>query len=169
MKPAFPRLIFPEPPLRLRRQEQRTEIYDEFRRRWLNLSPEEWVRQHVLHHLRQGAGYPANRIAVEFALKLQTLQKRADIVVFGPGNKAWMIVECKAASVKLTQDVFDQAARYNLVLDVPFLVITNGLELIAASVHPQQMAFLEALPKYPTSPPILPAEPDEHPAGNADH
>ena len=115
------------------------------------LTPEEWVRQHVLNYLHQHLAYPRNRIAVEVSLKLNGLSKRADIVVYDAQMQPWMIVECKAADVVMDQKVFDQAARYNLTMRVPFLVITNGMKLLAASIDlvEEQIKPLKSLPSYP--------------------
>jgi hypothetical protein len=122
---------------------QRTQIFDAFRNKYVALTPEEWVRQHVLAFLNTHLGYPKNKIAVEVALKVNGLSKRADIVVYSSSMEPWMLIECKAAEVMINQAVFDQAARYNLTMRVPFLVVTNGLRLLAAridveagSIHP---------------------------------
>jgi hypothetical protein len=130
---------------------QRTQIFDAFRNKYVALTPEEWVRQHVLNYLHQHLAYPRNRIAVEVSLKLNGLSKRADIVVYDAQMQPWMIVECKAADVVMDQKVFDQAARYNLTMRVPFLVITNGMKLLAASIDlvEEQIKPLKSLPSYP--------------------
>ena len=131
----FPELNLPSFEARLRLVKQRKEIFDGFRNKFVKLTPEEWVRQHTIHYLVNELNYPKNRIAVELTLNLNGLTKRADIVVYNVSLQPWMIVECKASSIKLSQAVFDQAARYNLVMNVPFLVITNGIQLWAASVN----------------------------------
>jgi type I site-specific restriction endonuclease len=147
---SFPPLNLPTFDVKLRNVEQRTEIFDCFRQRYVKLTPEEWVRQHTLHYLVNHYNYPKNRIAVELTLNLNKLTKRADIIVYNAALAPWMIIECKAAGVKLSQAVFDQAARYNLVMNVPFLAITNGLQLLAAEiVHTdQKINRLEQLPLW---------------------
>lgn len=142
----FPQLNLPEAELRLRKFGESTQIYDAFRKRWVSLSPEEWVRQHFLHFLVDAHHYPKNRIAVEFSLSLHGMKKRADIVVFDSAMQPWMLVECKQADVQLSQAVFDQVARYNLSLHVPFLVVTNGLAVMAAKIEGAEITMLHALP-----------------------
>jgi len=142
----FPQLNLPEAELRLRKVGESTQIYDAFRKRWVSLSPEEWVRQHFLHFLVDVHRYPKNRIAVEFSLSLHGMQKRADIVVFDSHMQPWMLIECKHAAVPLTQSVFDQAARYNLSLKVPYLAITNGMALLVAGIEGSDIRMLENMP-----------------------
>jgi hypothetical protein len=142
----FPQLNLPEAELRLRKFGESTQIYDAFRKRWVSLSPEEWVRQHFLHFLVDAHRYPQNRIAVEFSLSLHGMKKRADIVVFDSAMQPWMLIECKHAAVPLTQAVFDQAARYNLSLRVPYLAITNGMALLAAGIEENDIRMLDGLP-----------------------
>jgi hypothetical protein len=147
---GFPHLNLPSAELRLRKVEQRTQIYDAFRKRWVVLTPEEWVRQHFLHFLKDELRYPANLLAVEKSLRLNGLSKRADIVVYSRTMEPWMLIECKKPEVKLTQAVFDQAARYNLVMNVPYLAITNGMQLLAAEIQTDRAVFIQELPRYPT-------------------
>jgi len=146
---GFPSLNFPSAEFRLRKAEQRTQIYDAFRKRWVVLTPEEWVRQHILHFLKEHLQYPANLLAVEKSLRLNGLSKRADIVVYSRSMDPWMLIECKKPEVKLNQAVFDQAARYNLVMNVPFLVISNGMQLLAAEIRSDEAVFIQELPEYP--------------------
>lgn len=130
--------------------EQRTEIFDQFRKKFVTLNPEEWVRQHMLHYLVKEFKYPANLLGVEVSMKRDSMLERADIVVYNNSLTPLMIIECKAASVKLNQVVFDQAARYNLSFGVSFIAITNGLRLIAAQVNPdtQKVTMLQSFPDY---------------------
>lgn len=101
-------------------------IFDEIRRKMVALTPEEWVRQHVLHYLIHGRSYPKSLIAVERGIELNGLQKRFDIVVFNNSGLPKMIVECKAPEEPLNEKVFDQIARCNLSLNVDYLWVTNG-------------------------------------------
>lgn len=145
----FPQLNLPEVNFRIRKSEkQRTEIFDQFRKKYVVLTPEEWVRQHFIHYLVSDCKYPANLIAVEQGIKRNGVIERADIVVFSKNLNPWMIVECKAANVPLTQAVFEQAARYNLKLGVEYLAITNGIKLMAAQVNLEtgKVILLNALP-----------------------
>jgi type I site-specific restriction endonuclease len=125
-------------------------IFDEVRRKFVALTPEEWVRQHFLRFLTDEKKYPASRMAVEFALTYNTLSKRGDIVFFGKSGSPELIVECKAPSVKISQDTFDQAARYNFILKVKHLIITNGLEHFCCEMDHAAASykFLPDIPEY---------------------
>jgi type I site-specific restriction endonuclease len=121
-------------------------IFDEFRKRWIVLTPEEWVRQNFLQYLTQTKKYPASLIAVEKEIKLGELKKRFDIVVYDRNSKPWMIVECKEMNVSLDKSVLDQILRYNISLDVPYLVITNGSYCMALQLKENLMEIIGVLP-----------------------
>ena len=121
-------------------------IFDEFRKRWVILTPEEWVRQNFLQYLTQIKKYPASLIAVEKEIKLGELKKRFDIVVYDADTKPWMIVECKEMNVALDKSVLDQVLRYNMTLKVPYLVITNGSYCMALQLKENLMEEIDALP-----------------------
>jgi hypothetical protein len=121
-------------------------IFDEFRKRWAILTPEEWVRQNFLQYLTQIKKYPASLIAIEKEIKLGELKKRFDIVVYDRNSKPWMIVECKEMNVALGKSVLDQVLRYNISLDVPYLVITNGSYCMAMQLAENAMQAIDALP-----------------------
>ena len=129
---------------------QRTQIFDAFRNKFVAFTPEEWVRQHMLNYLNEHLFYPKNLLGVEVSLKLNNLSKRADIVIYAADLTPWMLVECKAAEVEITQAVFDQAARYNITMRVPFLVVTNGIRLLAAKINFQEnrVEMLQSMPKF---------------------
>mgnify|MGYP004444610145 CR=1 FL=1 len=103
------------------------EVLDIVRKRYVALTPEEWVRQHVIHALHHTLGYPLELMQVEGAITLNGMTRRCDIVVYDKRVQPWMIVECKQPEVPITQKVLDQACRYNRVLQVPYLYLTNGL------------------------------------------
>ena len=148
---AFPVLNLPAVEFKTKQGlEQRTEIFDAFRNKYVVLTPEEWVRQHMLHYIVNEFRYPKNLIGVEVTINRGGKKERADIVVYTSTMEPWMIIECKAAEVELKQHVFDQAARYNLIHGVEYLVITNGLRLMAAEINSefQSFNFLKELPKY---------------------
>lgn len=105
----------------------KAEIFDPIRRKYLILQPEELVRQLVLQYLYRDCDIPFRQMRSEFGISVNSLQKRCDIVVFDYQVQPRLIVECKANNIPITQGVFDQIARYNLRLRVPFLVVTNGL------------------------------------------
>ena len=104
-----------------------TQIFDAIRKKYVVLTPEEWVRQNFLQFLIQEKKFPSSLIVVEMGLKYNRLQKRADVLVYDKNGNPYLMVECKAPEVKITQDVFDQVARYNMNFKVKYLVITNGL------------------------------------------
>ena len=122
-------------------------IFDEFRKRWVILTPEEWVRQNFLQYLTQTKKYPASLIAIEKEIKLGELKMRFDIVVYDGNTKPWMIVECKEMNVKLDTSVLDQVLRYNTTLNVPYLVITNGSYCMALHLMENMMQPMDALPE----------------------
>ena len=121
-------------------------IFDEFRKRWVLLTPEEWVRQNFLQYLTQIKKYPASLIAVEKEIKLGELKKRFDIVVYDADTKPWMIIECKEMNVKLDKSVLDQVLRYNMSLKVPYLVITNGSYCMAYNCDQNSLKEINQLP-----------------------
>ena len=120
--------------LRLSRSGEVQFVYDPIRRKDIALTPEELLRQLVLLYFLEIKKYPANRIRVEIGIDLNGLRKRCDLVVFDAEFKPWLLVECKSPKVPLTQATFEQAARYNLQLRAPHLVITNGLSTFCAQL-----------------------------------
>jgi predicted type IV restriction endonuclease len=143
-------LNLPAFPFKLRELNGRKQIFDRFRKKYVALTPEEWVRQHFLAYLILHRGYPAGLIAVEASLKYNSLQKRADAIVCGKQGKALLIIECKAPEIKLTQDTFDQLARYNFAFGVKHLVVTNGLDHYCCARKGQgtDWDFLEEIPAF---------------------
>ncbi len=126
----------PRPPegIPTRLNQGRQEVFDPVRRRWVVLTPEEWVRQQTIAFLHGQQGYPLELMQVEAAISLAGMTKRCDIVIYDRDVKPWMIVECKKESIALTQKVVDQASRYNLVLKVPYLMLTNGQQTLCLYV-----------------------------------
>jgi len=106
----------------------RTEIFDPVRKLYVALTPEEWVRQHAIHYLIADRLVPPGLMAVEKEIRVNRLRRRCDIVVFSKRGNPLMVVECKAPNVKITQDTFSQALRYNLSLNINFMLLTNGLK-----------------------------------------
>lgn len=121
-------------------------IFDECRKRWIVLTPEEWVRQNFLQYLTQTKKYPASLIAVEKEIKLGELKKRFDIVVYDRDTKPWMIIECKEMTVPLDKTVLNQVLRYNMTLNVPYLVITNGSYCRALNLRKNNVSEIDQLP-----------------------
>ena len=143
-------LIFPEYDFRIRHSGDKQEIFDFVRKRFVALTPEEWVRQHVLHFLCTEKSVPRSLMAVEKRLKINTLTKRADVVAHARSGRALMLVECKAPGIQITQQVFDQAARYDMVFHVNFLLITNGLTNYCCRFDytNNTYSFLPEIPSY---------------------
>ena len=133
-----------------REKQGQTEIFDIVRKKYVLLTPEEWVRQNFIHYLIEVKGFPKSLMAVEHSLKLNKMRKRADIAVFGTKGKALLIVECKASPIKINQSVFDQIARYNMALRVKYIVVTNGLEHYACQIdfETNSYVFLEEIPDF---------------------
>jgi hypothetical protein len=123
-------------------------IFDDVRKQWALLTPEEWVRQNFLQYLVQVIKYPATLIAVEKEIILNGMKKRFDILVYNRVMQPWMVVECKEMNVALNQTVLDQVIRYNMVLQSYFLVITNGLHCFAFAIKNGKMMELTELPEY---------------------
>lgn len=144
----FSPLNLPKAPLQLRRKEGVVYVNCLVRRKDLVLTPEEWVRQHVLHFLLEN-GIPKGLIASEVSLKYNDRSKRADIVVYGRDQKPRFIVECKASDVPLSEAIFRQIASYNYTLQVEYLMMTNGIQHIYAHIDPTSgnLTFLENFPE----------------------
>ncbi|PSQ95413.1 MAG: restriction endonuclease subunit R [Bacteroidetes bacterium SW_9_63_38] len=125
-------------------------IYDPVRQTYVTLTPEEWVRQHFLQYLMQELNVPAGLVATEASFQYEGQTWRADIVAYDRQGNPLLLVECKAPSVSIGQNAFDQGARYNLVLDAPFLVVTNGRTHYACRIdlEEESYAFLDDLPEY---------------------
>jgi type I site-specific restriction endonuclease len=131
-------------------ENKKTKIFDAIRKKYLVLTPEEWVRQHVVRFLVEEKGFPSNLIAIEMGLKLNGLQKRADILVYSKQGKPILLVECKAPHVKIDQKVFDQIGRYNITFKLPYLLVTNGMEHFCAQIdfNSKDFFFLQEIPEY---------------------
>jgi hypothetical protein len=116
----------------------------------LVLTPEEWVRQHLVQFLVQEKNYPRSLIKLEGGLKLNSLQKRSDILIYNNSGNKIVLVECKAPSVKISQDTFDQIARYNFIHRVQWLLVSNGLQHFCCEIDfkKESYRFVEELPQY---------------------
>jgi hypothetical protein len=130
----------------IKKEEDKEIIFDPLRKRWVVLTPEEWVRQNFLQYIIHVKKYPASLIAVEKEISLGELKKRFDIVVYDKNSKPWMIIECKEMNVTLDKKVLDQVLRYNVILQVPYLIITNGSHCHAFLNENGQLTELSELP-----------------------
>lgn len=119
-------VTFPPPTFRLKKENEIEYIFDSIRKQWLVLSDEEWVRQNFVQYLVQILKYPVAFIALEKEIMLGEMKKRFDILVYDQNHKPWIMIECKATSVKLSEVTLQQLLRYNISIPVPFLVVTNG-------------------------------------------
>ena len=144
------KLNFPVYDFRFKNSENKVSIFDEIRKKFVVLTPEEWVRQHVVRFILEEKKYPKSHVNVEKVISINGLTKRYDIVVFQPNGKILILIECKAPEVEITQNVFDQIARYNMVLDAQFLMVTNGLNhyFCQMDFDNEKYNFLRDLPEY---------------------
>ncbi|MBR6621686.1 MAG: type I restriction enzyme HsdR N-terminal domain-containing protein [Bacteroides sp.] len=125
-------------------------IFDPLRRKYISLTPEEWVRQHFIHFLTNYKGYPKGLLANEIQLNLNGTKKRCDTVLFNKDLSARMIIEYKAPNIEITQAVFDQITRYNMVLKVEYLIVSNGIHHYCCHIDysTMQYTFLPDIPTY---------------------
>lgn len=141
----FPILKYPTFNIRLKQDEkQQLFVFDAIRKKWLILTPEEWVRQHVVNYLITEKNYPTSLISLEKEVILNGTKKRYDVVVYDKQMQPIIIIECKAPEIPLTEHVLEQALRYDLVLNGQYIFITNGL----TDVVYHQKKVLEKLPAY---------------------
>lgn len=145
------KLNFSNYTFRFKNSENKVLIFDEIRKKFIILTPEEWVRQHVVHFLIHELKYPISYINVEKLIKINDLTKRYDVVVFNSKGEIDILVECKASIITITQATFDQIARYNLALNANFLMVTNGLNhyFCKMDFENKKYIFLKKLPSYP--------------------
>ncbi len=143
-------LNLPDYSFKIKSERQRKYIFDNIRRRWVVLTPEEWVRQNLIAYLIAEKNYLASLIAVEMPLKINRMEKRADIVLFSKQGTPLIIIECKSPGVKISQKVFDQAALYNMDMKVEYLVVSNGLVHYCAKLDHSNRTwkFLEKIPDF---------------------
>ena len=143
-------LNFPTYNFRFKNSENKTAIFDEIRKKFIILTPEEWVRQNVVHYLIQEKKYPKSLINVEKLLKINGLVKRYDVVVFNKDGSIFILVECKAPEIKISQTTFDQIARYNMTLQAEYLMVTNGHNhyFCQMDFENERYAFLRELPDF---------------------
>ena len=141
---------FPTYSFRFKNSENKVSIFDEIRKKFILLTPEEWVRQHVVQFLLQDKKYPKSYINVEKLIKINDLSKRYEGVVFQPNGEIFLLIECKAPEVPISQQTFDQIARYNLVLKARYLMVTNGLNhyFCQMDFENEKYVFLKELPEY---------------------
>ena len=144
------KLNLPQYDYNIKTDGQNTYIFDIIRKKYLVLTPEEWVRQNFVHYLVEHLHYPTSLMMTENGLKLFNTQKRSDIVVYDRNGNPLAVVECKAADVKITQETFNQVARYNIKFKAPVIMVTNGLQHYCArfDAETSKYTFLKEIPLY---------------------
>jgi len=140
-------LQYPSYPFKIKALHGKDQIFDPFRKTWVLLTPEEWVRQNLLQYLVQNLHYPASLIAVEKEIKLGELFKRFDIVVY-KNELPWMIIECKEAMIALNEKTMLQILQYQQVLMAQYLFISNGHETMGAIIESGKLQALQNFPEY---------------------
>ena len=143
-------LNFPRYSFRFKNSENKIAVFDVLRKKFVILTPEEWVRQHVVNFLLTEKKMPQSLLNVEKQLKVNSVLKRYDLLVYNPDGSIHLVVECKAASVPITQETFDQIARYNLAMNAKYLMVTNGLQHFYCQLDYEQEKyhFLPDLPEW---------------------
>ncbi len=135
---------------KIKKEKGKVWIFDGIRKKYVVLTPEEWVRQHFVQHLIQNLHYPRSLFRVESSLTYNKLQKRSDILIRDREGKPWMLVECKSASIKLTQKAFNQIAVYNMTIGATYLAVTNGMVHYCwrAPEWGKEVVFLDKFPEF---------------------
>ena len=144
------RLNLPAFEYKIKKEAGKIWILDSIRRKYVVLTPEEWVRQHFIHYLINDFKYPKSLFRVESGLKYNNMSKRSDIVIHNRQGNAWMLVECKSPDIKLTQKAFNQVAVYNMTIGAKYLAVTNGMAhyCCEAKTAEQEAAFLTEFPQF---------------------
>lgn len=144
------KLNLPSADIRLKDFDGATKIFDPLRKKWVTLTPEEWVRQHFCAWLKGELGYPASLISNEIGITVNGTRKRCDTVIFNREGNPRIIVEYKAPEITITQDVFDQIVRYNMALHAEYLVVSNGLNHFCCKIDytSNSFHFIRYLPSF---------------------
>lgn len=142
------RLNLPEYSFNIKDTGQSKRIFDKLRKKFVMLTPEEWVRQNFVMFLSEEKKYPPGYFKIETGHVYNELQKRTDLLIYDRNLKPWMIVEFKSFEVEISQETFYQVARYNLSFDVPYLVVTNGLEHYCCYKKEDGFEFMDDLPEW---------------------
>ena len=144
------RLNLPPYPIKIQEKGEKRQIFDFLRRKWVALTPEEWVRQHFTHYLVEQKGYPKGLMGNEVELHVGEKRLRCDTVLYHKQGQPQMIVEYKAPTIQIQQKTFDQISAYNLLLHVDYLIVSNGLQHYCCKMdyNNQKYVFLEDIPDY---------------------
>ncbi len=143
-------LNFPAYPFRFKNSENKVLIFDDIRKKFVVLQPEEWVRQHVVRYLINEKKNPKSHVNVERQLTLNGLKKRYDIIVYDLNGGIRILVECKAPEIKITQSTFDQIARYNMHAKATYMMVSNGLQhfYCKMDLEKEKYTFLDHIPDF---------------------
>ncbi len=139
---------YPVNDFKIKREKDTDFIFDALRKRWLKLTPEEWVRQNFLQYIVHIKKYPGSLIAIEKEIFLGEIKKRCDIVVYSRNSQPWMIIECKEMNERLSAKVLDQVLRYHITLPAKYLVITNGSYCFGFEKFEERFYEIDELPEY---------------------
>jgi len=142
----FPALQLPSHPLRTEMRDGTATLLCMVRKKWVVLTPEEWVRQHLTAYLHHDLGYPLSLMRIERQVKGGARRQRADISIHNSNGKALMLVECKAPDEPLNRETIFQAGRYNRHIEAPYLLVSNGMKHFCCAVDGEQLTFLDAIP-----------------------
>ncbi|QIA08558.1 type I restriction enzyme HsdR N-terminal domain-containing protein [Draconibacterium halophilum] len=144
------KLNLPEYTFRTKTENTKTLIFDSIRKKFVVLTPEEWVRQNFIQYLIKEKNYPQNFMAVEKQVKVNRLQRRFDLLIYQRNGTPHLIAELKAPNVKITQDAFDQVVRYNMALRVERVVVSNGMQHFACEIDYEKnsYSFLKEIPAF---------------------
>jgi len=150
MTPLSAKLNLPVAELRIEKQNGKEYVFDRLRKQFVRLTPEEYVRQQFISFLTEHKGYPAGRLANEIEIVMGNIRKRCDTVLYDNYLQPLMIIEYKAPSVAISQKTFDQIARYNFTLQVPWLIVSNGIQHFCCHLEPEKKAFtfVNEIPKF---------------------
>lgn len=138
---------FPPYQPQIKKEQGKEFIFDSNRRQWVRLTPEEWVRQNFINYLMIEKKYPSSLIAIEKEIKVGEMRKRFDIVVY-KDSKPWLIVECKEMNTPINEKVVQQIITYNISLQVPYLIITNGKETLGMIINDKGFTSIQSLPVH---------------------
>ena len=139
---------YPAPDFRIKKEGEKEFIFDLLRKKWIALTPEEWVRQNFVQYLLQVKNYPSTLIAIEKEIRLGELRKRFDILIYDTHHQPWMMIECKAGIIKLDEKVLEQILRYNISVPVNYLIVTNGSESIGWFRDAGKLDLIAAIPEH---------------------
>ena len=141
------KISYPSYPFKIETREDKEYIFDPLRKKWIRLTPEEWVRQNFLQYLIQEMHYPAALIAIEKEIQIGELKKRFDILVY-KDDRPWLLIECKEMNVPISESVMQQLLRYQITVQADYLIVTNGNETRGIGKENDQITTLNAIPSY---------------------